>query len=497
MRDFAKTPEPSGVGHSSDGHLYLVQKHDATRLHYDFRLELDGVLLSWSVPKGPTLKAGEKRLAVRTEDHPLEYGDFEGVIPKGEYGGGTVLLWDRGSWEPEGDAAAAMKRGRLTFELHGQKLHGRFHLVRTGMPGAKENWLLFKAKDEAAVSDGVEIVQAQPLSVASGRSIEEIADARERIWHSNKDGPSLNDLVKQLPTTVKLTNLDKVLFPELGLTKGALIAYYASVAEPLLARVAGRPLAIVRCPDGRAKCFFQKHAGADAPPEIQRAAEYLSVADLHGLIALAQIGALELHTWGCHAAKLEHPDELVLDLDPDESLPFSDVARAALEVRERLGSLTSFVKTTGGKGLHVVVPVSGASWDAVKTFARGLAVAMAKDAPERFSATAGKANRVGKIFVDYLRNSRGATAVAAYSPRAREGAPVSMPVPWEGLEQVKPMDFTMLTVPKLVSTRPDPWAAYPQAVQQHLPAPKASSRGRRPHAAARAPRHRRSARSGR
>jgi bifunctional non-homologous end joining protein LigD len=467
-RDFAKTPEPSGALHASDGHAYLIQKHAATRLHYDFRLELGGVLLSWSVPKGPTLKAGEKRLAVRTEDHPLEYGDFEGVIPKGEYGGGTVLLWDRGSWEPEGDAAAAMRRGRLTFELHGQKLHGKFHLVRTGMPGPKENWLLFKARDAAATDDG-EIVETQPLSVTSGRSIEEIAGAQDRVWYSNHEGPSLVDLVRQLPTGVALTNLDRVLFPEQGVTKAALIAYYASVSEPLLARIARRPLAVVRCPEGRTRCFFWKNPKADSPRELVDG-KFLRVEDQQGLIALGQLGALELHTWGCHVDDVEHPDELVIGLDPDEALPFSEVVKAAREVRERLKGLECFVKTTGGKGVHVVAPIAKTTWAELEAFTRALAKQMHADAPGHYSATAGKKNRVGKIFVDSLRNVRGATAVGAYSPRARAGAPVSMPVSWDELESVKPRDYTLLTVPTLVAKRADPWAGYVAAAKQTLPA---------------------------
>src|SRR5436190_11904745 len=144
MRDFSATSEPSGEAvRPPGGHSFVIQQHPARRLYYDFRLELDGVLLSWSVPKGPSLSPGEKRLAVRTEDHPLDYADFEGVIPKGEYGGGTVVVWDRGTWQPEGDAREAMKKGRLTFTLHGEKLHGKWHLIRTKPTDKQETWLLF------------------------------------------------------------------------------------------------------------------------------------------------------------------------------------------------------------------------------------------------------------------------------------------------------------------------------------------------------------------
>ncbi len=178
-RDFTRTPEPSGDGEKKRRRKplsYVVQEHAARRLHYDFRLELDGVLLSWAVPKGPSLDPAKKRLAVRTEDHPLEYGGFEGVIPPGEYGAGPVLLWDRGTWEPENDPHEGLRKGHLSFTLSGEKLRGRFHLVRTrGYPyGERESWLLIKGNDEAASLTAGEVVDELPRSVLSGRTIEEV-----------------------------------------------------------------------------------------------------------------------------------------------------------------------------------------------------------------------------------------------------------------------------------------------------------------------------------
>jgi bifunctional non-homologous end joining protein LigD len=265
-----------------------------------------------------------------------------------------------------------------------------------------------------------------------------------------------------------------VLYPEQGVTKGALIAYYAAVSEWMVPRVVDRPLALVRCPEGRTRCFFQKHAGEDVPPEVGRvnvgeAKPYMRVVDQQSLIGLGQLGALELHTWGCHASDLERPDELVFDLDPHESVPWGEVTRAALELRERLRALglECFVKTTGGKGLHVVVPVApSAGWAEAKAFTKGVAEAMEADAPMRFTSRALKAKRVGRIFIDWLRNVRGATAVSAYSPRARQGAPVSMPVSWEDLEQVDPKSFTVLNVPTLLSQRADPWSGYANTAKQ-------------------------------
>ncbi|HJT06049.1 MAG TPA: DNA polymerase ligase N-terminal domain-containing protein [Stellaceae bacterium] len=188
-RDFAKTPEPKGGRRKRAAHAlrYVIQKHAARRLHYDFRLELDGVLKSWAVPKGPSLDPKVKRLAVEVEDHPLDYGDFEGVIPQGEYGGGTVIVWDEGSWVPAGDdPAAALARGALKFELNGERLKGGWALVRLKR-GDGKNWLLVKEKDAAAEpgSDD-EVVAENQTSVVSGRDLEEVGEAPARVWRSNR-----------------------------------------------------------------------------------------------------------------------------------------------------------------------------------------------------------------------------------------------------------------------------------------------------------------------
>ncbi len=190
-RDFRKTPEPRGhvARKKSDGLSYLIQKHAASRLHYDFRLELDGVLLSWAVPKGPSVDPADKRLAMHVEDHPVEYGGFEGIIPKGEYGGGTVMIWDRGTWVPIGDPREGYRKGHLKFALHGEKLRGRWALSRTrGRSDAKgDPWLLIKDSDEYAQrGNGQRIVEAEPDSIASGRDLEEIAESRDREWHSDR-----------------------------------------------------------------------------------------------------------------------------------------------------------------------------------------------------------------------------------------------------------------------------------------------------------------------
>jgi bifunctional non-homologous end joining protein LigD len=830
-RDFKRTPEPAGKTARRAGTLrYVIQKHAARRLHYDFRLEADGVLKSWAVPKGPSLDPSEKRLAVQVEDHPLEYGAFEGVIPQGEYGGGTVLLWDRGAWKSlEGDASAAIAAGKVKLELHGEKLRGGWTLVRMGGRANADgkNWLLIKEKDESArpLRQG-DILEARPESVASGRQMDEIAQQKDKVWRSSRQAagakkykfepvpvkvpvkvkarprklapgklpgarkgslpqkpePQLATLVREAPTGeewlheikfdgyralgriergrarlisrngkdwtdnfaavaeaieklpvraalldgevvalgpggrssfqalqqalkqggqglvyyvfdllhldgydltsmplaarkevlatllssdgtvrysdhvtgngpeffaqaceigvegviskrknapyrpgrgrdwlkikclasqefviggfsepsgardglgalllgvhedgelryagkvgtgfdtktlselrrrlapleqerpsfsnpppgknrgvhwvrpqlvaevdftewtdegllrhptfkglredkpardvvrerpkaaarsgkskksgppevagVRLTNPDRVLWPEQGIVKLDLVRYYEAVADWILPHVTHRPLMIYRCPQGYGKGgFFQKHVNESTPEPIRgveieedegEIVRYLMIEDLAGLITLAQLAALELHTWGAPSEHVEGPDRLVLDLDPDESLPWERVVEAAFLVRDKLAALelASWVKTTGGKGLHVVVPLDGrGSWELVRDFSHALALQIVAEAPDRYVAEVSKARRKGKIYVDYVRNTRGATWIAPYSTRARSGAPVSTPITWTELERgLRPAELTLRTVPeRLAALSRDPWQGF-------------------------------------
>ena len=844
-RDFRKTPEPSGVATPDEkaggGLSFVIQKHAARRLHYDFRLELDRVLKSWAVPKGPSLDPGEKRLAVHVEDHPLDYGQFEGVIPEGEYGGGTVLLWDRGTWLPlDPDPEAAYRKGSLKFVLNGEKLHGKWALVRMGGKAAserRETWLLIKERDEEAMpQSGDAVVSDNPLSVASGRSLDAIAADRDWVWHSNRgdgetkaspapaqlkdpatipgarkrrmpdalkpqlaalaakapEGPEwlheikydgyrllarlegskvrlitrggldwtnkfpalagslgelpldsalidgelvhlepdgttsfaglqdaissgktdtltffafdllyqdgwdftgtaledrksaltgllpsdgegmlrysdhqidhgraflrqacgfklegiiskrrdepyhpgrrswlkvkcrnreefvivgftdpersrqglgalllgyydpqgklhyagrvgtgfktaqlvelreqLDALARDEPTVslpkgvsrkgvhwieprlvgevefatwtadnivrqasfqglredkdarevvydpklgsavaeaeaepkkpagrpekiaryatnvepqrardgslvfagIRLTHPDRVLYPGTTLTKLDVARYYAAVADWVLPHLSRRVLTLVRSPAVGQKTFYQKHIDAGGPASIKRfelddgagPETYPYIEDLPGLIGLVQMGVLEIHPWGSRIEKLEMPDWVTFDLDPDEDLPWQRVTEAAIDVRDTLLKigLTSFAKTTGGKGLHVVVPLTPKlGWDEIKAFAKWVADSFVAQRPEDFTANMAKKARQGRIYIDYLRNGRGATAVGAYSPRARPGAPVSTPLSWEEVENsVRPGGFTVETVPeRLAGLASDPWA---------------------------------------
>jgi bifunctional non-homologous end joining protein LigD len=271
---------------------------------------------------------------------------------------------------------------------------------------------------------------------------------------------------------VRLTHPDRVLYPEQGITKLVLARYYAAIRDWILPELQNRPLSLVRCPEGEGgACFYQKHVGSGLPDSIGRVeiAEksgertYLVIEDLAGLIATVQIGVLELHPWGSTVATLETPDRITFDLDPNAGLPWERVSEAATAMRETLRGigLRSFAKTTGGKGLHVVVPIAPTlDWEAVRAFSRWVAERFAAVDPDHFTSNMAKRVRAGRIFIDYLRNSRGATAIAAYSPRARPGAPVAMPLSWEEVENgVKPDRFTVATVPeRLARLTSDPWA---------------------------------------
>ena len=713
-RNFGITREPPGEAPAKPrpggARAYLIQKHAATRLHYDFRLELNGVLLSWSVPKGPSLDPREKRLAVHVEDHPLAYGDFEGIIPKGQYGGGTVLLWDRGTWEPQEDPVAGYAKGNFKFILKGEKLHGGFALIRLGGRRAQAEgdkaWLLIKERDAQARDDAPDLTQTRPESVVSGRTLEEIAADKSSVWHSKpshvdvggapgaraaplparpkpprsaprskapegddwlheiaipgvrvlarnerskvqlfsdrgtalpargarKDKP-IGDAVRMLPAetlmvdgvvaplteggdklgyflfdlpyldgqdltrvplekrkalleelvrraaqgsiryvehiagggadfyreacrlgigemvsrraastydakagwvTVKcrttgktktplpdplpasrgegkrgargdgekgaeprplpkgfrLTHPERVLWPDVagGFTKLQLVRYYQAVAELVLPHVAGRPLSLFRCPNGmpadpKAKpaCFFMKHPGLMTPRSLEKhrilerskPADYMVARDLAGVLELAQMSILEIHPWNALVDEIEYPDRVIFDLDPDPAVPWARVVEGAFEIRRRLAAfdLDSVVKTTGGKGLHIVMPFSAqsrVSWDDALAFSQAVSERLAREQPRGYVATMSKAQRTGKIFIDYFRNHRGSTAIAAYSTRARPGAPVSVPLAWDELTPaLDPRAFTVETVPaRALALKADPWAATLAAKQR-------------------------------
>jgi bifunctional non-homologous end joining protein LigD len=839
-RQFGVTAEPKGKVARRRGHAFVIQKHAARRLHYDLRLELDGVMKSWAVTRGPSLVPDEKRLAVEVEDHPIEYNKFEGTIPQGEYGGGTVMIWDRGTWQPEDDPHEGLKKGHLAFVLDGEKLHGGWHLVRMHRrPGeTRNNWLLIKQHDDAErTARDKDILVEKPLSAASGRSMDEIAEGalkkgkskstaktsrrrgeaamarilrrtasamnaakaarprsalpafvepclatlvdkapdsdnwiheikfdgyrvqarlergkvklltrrgldwtrkfptiaaavaklpgetalldgelvvegddgissfsllqddlkndrhdrmalylfdllylngedlraspltarkealsrllaklpkgrtlrfseslhergsvllkhacklglegivsklaeapyrsgRGRDWikakcsdrqelvvagfvPSTADAHSVGALVlsyydhgklryagrtgtgfthgvaselyrklkelridksalesvpkeergvraplwvapklvaevdfhgwthgdrvrqasfqglredkraedvvrevktiaavsrpaplkrsapvKKSPVSVAgiaLTHPDRVYWEDAGVSKRDLAEFYAGIWDWMEPHLVGRPIALLRCPEGAAgQCFFQKHATSGISTEhlhqvAEKGGKIISIDGLDGLITLVQAGVLEVHVRGSTIAHLAKAVRLVFDLDPGPGTGWSDVVAAARDVRSHLDALKlkAFVKTTGGKGLHVVVPVSPTPWAEAKDFCHALAAVMAADAPDRYIATAAKSKRNKRVFIDYLRNSSEATAVAPYSTRARPGAPVATPIDWSELGALKGANqYTVLNLPaRLSRLRKDPWTGIGR-IRQTLP----------------------------
>ena len=704
-RNFAVTGEPPArVGATTTGRSFVVQKHRARQLHYDFRLELDGVLKSWSIPKGPSFDPAAKRLAVAVEDHPIDYGGFEGIIPAGQYGGGTVLLWDRGTWNPLFDPAEALAAGHLKFELLGEKLRGRWALVRlksrgraAGGHGADDrSWLLVKDRDAHARPEAEwSVTESRPESVVTGRDLDAIAAASDRVWHSDRGRVDLSGLsgakaapmpawvrpaqpkrartvpdgenwlheveiagervvarldggrtqllgvdgsdrtaalaavagaIRMLPASqaiidgvatalgpeghsganrpadtlyaidllyldgndltrvplgerkgllasliakanagaasglryadhvlgrgreifahasslgatgivskkidcrypppatawrivrcpakgetehvavpvaakalarkpvssaasvagVKLTHPQRMLYPDVSITKLDLARFYERVGERMLPLLVDRPLTLVRAPDGMSgQRFFVRHAGDWAPRELRQfeitggtgSGIAMVVDDLRGLVALAQMNVLEIHPWNARTSDLERPDRIVFDLDPGPEVPWSDVVDGAKRVRDVLETLdlASFVKTTGGKGLHVVVPLTpAATWEDTLEFSRVMARALARFEPARFSAGLAKAPRTRKIFVDYLRNGRGATSVSAFSSRAQATATVSVPVAWDELGFGTRADAFHVGDVGFWYQERDPWAEYGK-IRQRLTAAK-------------------------
>lgn len=489
-RKFDKTAEPKGDMAKSSGKKlrFVVQHHIATRDHFDLRLELDGTMKSWAVPKGPSYYSSEKRLAIMVEDHPIDYRNFEGTIPKGEYGGGTVMIWDEGCYEPYGDAAQGLAKGDFKFTLNGSRLKGRWVLVHINpRPGEKDNnWLLIKEKD---AYEGACDLRQFTTSVRTNRTMAEIGkDENAEVKLDMKKQKSQEAKTKTVKATasaapakkqrkdivlneITITNANKLLYEDAGITKGDVAKYYAKVAEHMLPYVGNRILSTVRCPDGvDGACFYKKHpakgseniAKIEIPSSKGEPEEYYYVPDSKGLLSEVQMNTLEFHIWGSRVETLEKPDMMVFDLDPDEGMDIAQIRQGVRDLKSLLDdlSLVSYLKTSGGKGYHIVVPFQPATgWDVFHNFAKNIAQTMEEKWPDRYTSNVRKNQRNNRIFIDWIRNGRGATSVAPYSIRARDGAPVSMPIKWSELDKIGPKDITMEEAIKRLR-RKDPWADF-------------------------------------
>jgi bifunctional non-homologous end joining protein LigD len=489
-RDFTVTSEPEGTAPpAADGWRFVVQRHRASRLHYDFRLEAAGVLLSWAVPKGPTLDADVKRLAAHVEDHPLDYFDFEGAIPAGEYGGGDVIVWDWGTWAlAEGDdPLAAVAAGDLHLALFGEKLRGRFALVRRGR--GRDEWLLIKKHDEDSIP-GWE-PEDHPRSVKSGRTNDEVRDAPAASWSgaANWAGPTadelaaLDDLGRAGTWSIgghelRLTNLDKVLFPARDggapVTKRDLVRHHATMAPAMLPYLSDRPVNLHRFPDGvEGKGFWQKAMPSHAPEWIRRwrnedagpgETQWYVVADSAASLAwLANWGAVELHPWTSTLGEPHRPTWALFDIDPGRDDDFAGVlalARLHRTALEHLG-VDGRPKVTGMTGIQIWVPVAGGyTFEQTRSWVESVSRAIGATLPDLVSWEWEVAERGGKVRLDYTQNAINKTLVAPFSARPAPGAPVSVPLSWDELDDdgLRPDRWTVADIAARLRRVGDPLA---------------------------------------
>ncbi len=441
-RNFNNTSEPVGKKEKTKKKLrFVVQHHLARKDHYDFRLELNGVLKSWAIPKGPSYNTKDKRLAIQVEDHPLEYRNFEGVIPKGEYGGGTVMIFDYGYWEPLEDS----KENALKFNLYGKRLKGKWTLIHF----KEDNWLLIKEKDSVK---GFKDINKFKTSIKTKRTMKEIENEKETCLKK-----------------IKITNPNKVIFKNPKVTKLELVNYYKKVAKKMLPFLKNRIISTIRCPDGVNKtCFFKKHFENTnnylnkiiiKNKSSNDEDDYYYITDVCGLISEVQMNSYEFHTWGSNVDNLNHPNIMVFDLDPDEKMNIKKIRQGVKDLKSILDefSLISFLKTSGGKGYHVVIPINSIkTWKEFRKVAQNIAKLMETRWPEKYTSNIRKEKRKGKIFIDWIRNTKSSTSVAPYSIRLRKKPSVSMPISWEELDTIKPNGITIQKALKKIKNK-DPW----------------------------------------
>ena len=490
-RDFKQTPEPKGKVVKTNKHRFVCQEHHASNLHFDFRLEIGGVLKSWSLKKGPSMDPDVRRLAIPTEDHPVEYLKFQGDIPKGNYGAGQHRIWDEGSYKliDGDDVEQQFDKGKLKIELDGEKLKGSFALFKLG---GRDQWLMVKSRDDFAES-GYELKLLLPdkdgsTMIKDGPKAEKRSSSTtNRGVHGETNKPVVKKSAKpekgeKLPTVadllkrkdlkgdhrvkvdkyaVNLTSLDRVYWPEEGYTKADLLRYYAEVTPYILPYLKDRPLIMKRYPTGISGISFHQHDVDDVPEFVdtieleaedengKHMVDYVVCDNLATHLYVANLGAIERHPWHSTVKKLYNPTWFVFDLDPGEKVEFEticDVAVSAREIITDLG-LESYAKTSGSRGIHVYVPIKPEyTYDEVADLAAAIAKTIADENPASATVERGKAKRKKEqIYVDHLQNAYGKSVVAPYSVRPKTGATVSAPLEWNEVEKkrITIADFTI------------------------------------------------------
>ena len=429
-RNFNKTKEPIGkLSKKRKKLIFCIQHHLARKDHYDLRLEHNRTMPSWAIPKGPSYNPNDKRLAIKVEDHPLSYKTFEGTIPKGEYGGGTVMLFDIGTYE-----IIKYEKNLIKAIFHGQRLKGMWTLTYF----KDNNWLLIKDKDY--FNNYIDIKKYK-RSIKTNRTMKEIANNEKK-------------------KTITITNPSKKIIG--NITKQQIYSYYEKIAPRMMPYLENRLISTIRAPYGTTKEIFYKKHLENSHRFLEKLGNYYYILDTIALLSEVQMNSYEFHIWGSNASKNNYPNMMVFDFDPDEKLPLKTLRRGIKYLKEILDNLNlkSFLKTSGGKGYHVVIPFrTQITWKKFYKISEDIANILVNTYPDIFTTNIRKENRHNKIFIDYLRNQKSATSVAPYSIRLKKNAPISMPISWQELDKIKPNEITINNVFKRLKKK-DPWEDY-------------------------------------
>ena len=435
-RNFNITSEPIGKILKNNKKLtFCVQHHIARKDHFDFRLEYNGTMSSWAIPKGPSYNPKDKRLAIKVEDHPISYKNFEGTIPKGEYGAGTVMLFDLGYYK-----IIKYEKNLIKVILYGKRFKGMWTLTHF----KDDNWLLIK--DHDFYENYIDITKYK-RSIKTNRTMKEIKD---------------NEKKKE----ILLTSPNKKIIG--NITKKVIFNYYKNVAPYMMPYLENRIISVVKAPSGiNNKIFFKKHLKnqkrylekINISSKNDKEKDYYYILDEIGLLSEVQMNSYEFHIWGSNASNKNKPNMMVFDLDPDKSLSLDKLRLGVKYLKEILDNLNlkSFLKTSGGKGYHICIPFkNNLTWKKFYKISEDIANIIEKTHSELFTTNNRKEKRKNKIFIDYLRNQKSATFVAPYSVRLRKNAPVSMPIAWNELDKIKPNEITIYKAIKRLKKK-DPW----------------------------------------